>query len=65
MAVARTRTFRSGDKLVIVPRSLRGRNDSYPARITIREMIDGLRALAAPPFLEQRDAEEIPAREGL
>jgi hypothetical protein len=45
---------RSGDVMTI-----------YPAKTSIPEMIERLRALPMPPAIEQRDEEELPEREGL
>jgi hypothetical protein len=36
-----------------------------PARISVAEMIEALRALPSSPQVEQRDIEEIPEPEGL
>jgi antitoxin VapB len=79
MTVARSRTFRSGNSEAIrLPKDVAFGDDVelvivrsgdvltiYPATISIREMVAGLRALPAPPEIERRDREEIPERQGL
>ena len=79
MPVARSRTFRSGNSEAIrLPKDVAfGENVElvmvrsgdvltvYPAAMTIPEMIARLRALPAPPTVEQRDVDEIPERPGL
>jgi len=35
----------------------------YPAGVSVREMIDRLRVLPAPPSVERRDVEEMPERQ--
>lgn len=79
MTIARSRTFRSGNSEAIrLPRDVAfGENVDlvivrsgdvmtiYPAATTIPAMIARLRALPAPPNIEQRDEEEIPERKGL
>jgi antitoxin VapB len=79
MTVARSRTFRSGNsEAVRLPKDVAFGEDVelvivrsgdvmtiYPARISIAEMVAGLRQLPRPPYVEQRDTEEIPERPGL
>jgi antitoxin VapB len=79
MAIARTRTFRSGNSEALrLPKDVAFGEDVelvivrsgdvltiYPATMTIPEMIERLRVLPAPPAIEQRDAEELPERPGL
>jgi antitoxin VapB len=79
VAIARSRTFRSGNsEAVRLPKDVAFGEDVdlvivrsgdvltiYPAATTIPEMIARLRALPAPPTVEQRDAEELPERPGL
>ena len=79
MTVARSRTFRSGNSQAIrLPKDVAFGEDVellivrsgdvmtiYPAATTIPEMIARLRALPAPPDIEQRDEEDIPERVGL
>jgi hypothetical protein len=36
-----------------------------PAGASIADMIAGLRALSAPPAIEERDEKELPERNGL
>jgi antitoxin VapB len=76
MPIARTRTFRSGNsEAVRLPRDVAYGEDVelvivrsgdvmtiYPAATTIPAMIERLRALPAPPTIEQRDEEELPER---
>jgi antitoxin VapB len=79
MALARTRTFRSGNSEAIrLPRDVAFGDDVelvivrsgdvmtiYPAATTIPEMIARLNALPKPPSIEERDEEELPERPGL
>jgi antitoxin VapB len=79
MTVVRTRTFRSGNSQAIrLPRGVAFGEDVelmivrsgdvmtiYPVAASIPEMIAQLRALPAPPRVEQRDEEESPERPGL
>jgi antitoxin VapB len=79
VAIARSRTFRSGNsEAVRLPKDVAFGEDVelvivrsgdvltiYPAATTIPEMIERLRALPAPPTVEQRDAEGLPERPGL
>ncbi len=79
MAVVRSRTFRSGNsEAVRLPKDVAFGDGVevvivrsgdvmtiYPARLTIQQMIDRLKALPAPSQIEERDREEIPEREGL
>ncbi len=79
MPIARSRTFRSGNSEAIrLPKDVAFGEDVelvmvrsgdvltiYPAATTIPEMIERLRALPAPPAVEQRDAEALPERPGL
>ncbi|MEJ0060714.1 MAG: AbrB/MazE/SpoVT family DNA-binding domain-containing protein [Terricaulis sp.] len=79
MGIARTRTFRSGNsEAVRLPRDVAFGEDVeltivrsgdvmtiYPTATSVAEMIERLRALPAPPAIEQRDTEEIPERPGL
>jgi antitoxin VapB len=76
MSIVRTRTFRSGNSEAIrLPRDVAFGEDVelvivrsgdvmtiYPAGSSILEMIARLRALPAPPTIEQRDDEELPDR---
>lgn len=79
MPVARSRTFRSGNsEAVRLPKDVAFGEDVelvmvrsgdvltvYPAAMTIPEMIARLRALPAPPTIEERDVDELPERPGL
>lgn len=79
MAVARTRTFRSGNSEAIrLPKEMAfGENVElviirsgdvvtvYPATKSPRELVARLRKLPSPPAIEERDVEEIPERPGL
>jgi antitoxin VapB len=76
MAVARSRTFRSGNSEAIrLPRDVAFGKDVelvivrsgdvmtiYPAAMSIPAMIERLRALPAPPTIERRDEEELSER---
>jgi len=79
MTVTKTRTFRSGNsEAVRLPKDVAFGEDVelvavrsgdvltlYPAAISIPEMIARLKALPVPPFIEERDDEELPERVGL
>jgi antitoxin VapB len=79
MSFGRTRTFRSGNsEAVRLPRDLAfGEGVElvvvrsgdvmtiYPATTSLSVMIERLKALPAPPTIEQRDIEDLPEREGL
>ena len=79
MTVTKTRTFRSGNsEAVRLPKDVAfGEGVElvvvrsgdvltlYPAAISIPEMITRLKALPVPPFIEERDDEELPERVGL
>jgi len=79
MPVARSRTFRSGNgEALRLPKDVAFGEDVelvivrsgdvltvYRATTTIPEMAARLRALPAPPAVEARDVEELPARHGL
>ena len=79
MAVARSRTFRSGNSQAIrLPKDVAFGEDVellivrsgdvmtiYPATKSIPEMIERLRTLPVPPEVEQRDEVEVPERLGL
>jgi len=74
MAIAKTRTFRSGDgEAVLLPNDIAfGENVElvvvrsgdivtlYPAATSVPEMVARLRAMLLPPSIEQRD--ELPER---
>lgn len=79
MAIARTRTFRSGNsEAVRLPRDVAyGEGVElvivrsgdvmtiYPAAVSIASMIEKLRSLPRPSTIEERDIEELPERRGL
>ena len=79
MAVAKTRTFRSGNSEAIrLPKDVAFGEEIelvvvrsgdvltlYPATTSIPEMIARLEALPVPPSIEDRDDEELPERAGL
>lgn len=79
MTIARSRTFRSGNsEAVRLPKDVAFGEDVelvivrsgdvmtiYPAATTIPEMVATLRELPAPTYIERRDDEELPARDGL
>jgi antitoxin VapB len=79
MTVTKTRTFRSGNsEAVRLPKDVAFGEDVelvvvrsgdvltlYPAAISVPEMIARLKALPVPPFIEERDDEELPERVGL
>ena len=79
MFIARSRTFRSGNsEAVRLSKDVAFGEDVelvlvrsgdvltiYPAATTIPDMIARLRALPAPPSVEQRDADALPERPGL
>ena len=79
MAIARSRTFRSGNSEAIrLPRDVAFGNDVelilvrsgdvmtiYPAATTITAMLARLSALPAVSTVDRRDVDEIPDRDGL
>jgi len=79
MAVARSRTFRSGNsEAVRLPKDVAFGDDVelvlvrsgdvmtiYPAASTIPEMLARLKSLPPPAAIEQRDREDLPERHGL
>jgi len=79
VAIARSRTFRSGNSQALrLPRDVAFGDDVevvmvrsgdvltvYPAAMGIPEMVARLRELPAPYDVEQRDVEELPERPGL
>ena len=79
MAIARSRTFRSGNsEAVRLPKDVAFGDDvervivrsgdvitMYPAGTTIASMHERLRALPRPRWIEQRDDDPLPEREGL
>ena len=79
MAVARSRTFRSGNsEAVRLPKDVAFGDDVelvlvrsgdvmtiYPAASTIPEMLARLKSLPPPGAIEQRDREDLPERHGL
>lgn len=79
MTIARSRTFRSGNSEAIrLPRDVAFGSDVelvivrsgdvltvYPARLSLPEMAERLRALPTPPAVEARDVEELSERAGL
>jgi antitoxin VapB len=79
MPTARSRTFRSGNSEALrLPKDVAFGEDVeleivrsgdvltiYPATTTVAEMVARLRALPAPPSVEQRDTEDLPERPGL
>jgi antitoxin VapB len=79
MTIVRTRTFRSGNSEAIrLPKDVAfGEGVElvvvrsgdvmtlYPATTSIPDMIARLRALPAPPTIENRDEEDLPDRPGL
>lgn len=79
MAIARTRTFRSGNSEAIrLPKDVAFGEDTdlvvvrsgdvmtiYPAATSVAAMIERLRSLPTPPTIEQREKEEIPERNRL
>ncbi len=79
MTIARSRTFRSGNSQAVrLPKDVAFGEDVelviirsgdvmtiYPAAATIPDMIARLRAMPAPPDIEQRDTEDLPERSGL
>ena len=78
MPIARSRTFRSGNSEALrLPKDVAFGADVelvlvrsgdvltiYPAAVPIIEMIERLRALPAPPTVEQRDVDELSERSG-
>jgi antitoxin VapB len=79
MTVTKSRTFRSGNsEAVRLPKDVAFGEDIeliivrsgdvltlYPAVTSIPEMIARLKTLPVPPFIEERDDEELPERAGL
>jgi antitoxin VapB len=79
MTTARSRTFRSGNsEAVRLPKDVAFGEDVelmivrsgnvmtiYPAQMTVVEMVERLRAMPAPPKIEERDDEPLPERAGL
>lgn len=79
MTIARSRTFRSGNsEAVRLPKDVAFGEDVelvivrsgdvmtiYPAATTIPEMVAILRELPTPEYVERRDEEELPDREGI
>ena len=79
MTVTKSRTFRSGNsEAVRLPKDVAFGRDVeliivrsgdvltlYPAATSIPEMIARLETLPVPPFIEERDDEELPERVGL
>ena len=79
MAVARVRTFKSGNsEAVRLPKDIAFGEDVeliavrsgdvltlYPASMSVAEMVKRLAALPAPPSIEQREDLEFPERVGL
>lgn len=79
MGAIRTKAFRSGNSEAIrLPKEFAfGENVDlviaksgnvltvYPAKITIADMVENLMKLPAPSFIEMRDEEPLPEREGL
>ena len=79
MARARSRTFRSGNSEALrLPKDVAFGEDVellivrsgdvmtiYPASLSVPDMIARLAEMPAPPYVELRDDEEIPERDGL
>jgi antitoxin VapB len=79
MAVARVRTFKSGNsEAVRLPKDIAFGDDVeliavrsgdvltlYPASMSIAEMVRRLAVMAAPPSIEKREDLESPERVGL
>lgn len=79
MAVARVRTFKSGNsEAVRLPKDIAFGEDIeliavrsgdvltlYPASMSVAEMVKRLAVLPAPPAIEERDDSESPERVGL
>lgn len=79
MARARSRTFRSGNSEALrLPKDVAFGEDVelvivrsgdvmtiYPAALSVPEMVARLGELPAPPYIERRDDDEIPERDGL
>jgi antitoxin VapB len=79
MAVARVRTFKSGNsEAVRLPKDIAFGDDVeliavrsgdvltlYPASMSIAEMVRRLAAMPAPPSIEKREDLEFPERAGL
>lgn len=79
MPMARSRTFRSGNSEALrLPRDVAYGEDVelvivrsgdvltvYPAAMSLAAMAARLRELPAPPYVEERDVDELPERPGL
>jgi antitoxin VapB len=79
MPIARSRTFRSGNSEALrLPRDVAYGEDVelvivrsgdvltvYPAAMSLSAMAARLRELPAPPYVEERDVDELPERPGL
>lgn len=80
MTTVRTRAFKSGNSIAVrLPKDVAFEEGTelvvvrsgdvmtiYPApEYTIAEMVDRLMALPKPPYIEERDTEEIPEPKGL
>jgi antitoxin VapB len=79
MPVARSRTFRSGNSEALrLPKDVAFGADVelvlvrsgdvltvYPAAMSVSTMAARLRELPAPPYVEERDVDELPERPGL
>lgn len=79
MTIARSRTFKSGNSQAVrLPKDVAFGEDTevvivrsgdvmtiYPAQMSLAEMVAKLRALPAPPDIEQRDEAPLSERAGL
>jgi antitoxin VapB len=79
LAIARSRTFRSGNSEALrLPKDVAFGEDVelvivrsgdvltvYPATMSVPEMAARLRGLPKPPTVEERDVEELPEPPGL
>lgn len=79
MSIARSRTFRSGNSEALrLPKDVAFGEDVelvivrsgnvltvYPAAMSIPEMAARLRELPAPPYVEEREVDELPEPPGL
>ncbi len=79
VTVTRTRAFKSGNSQAIrLPREIAYPDDTefevvrsgdvttiYPVRQSVAEMLRRLNELPKPPYIEERDVEEIPEPPGL
>ena len=79
MTVARSRTFRSGNSEALrLPKDVAYGEDVelvivrsgnvltvYPAAMSVPAMAARLRELPAPPYVEEREVDELPERPGL